>query len=155
VETAPEISVVIRKSRDRNDNMPQHVVELIKGACLAIDDPKICCLGLTYKANVDDIRESPAIDIVNILRQEKFKVTVFDPHVKPGTLADQVSDLATAVAGSDVVALLVDHFEFTQLKTNNFSTMRNKIIIDTRNVLPYRDLKEAGFEVTCLGVGIL
>ncbi len=93
VESAPDLTNLIRTSRTRNDSMPQHVVERIEGMLTGLKDPIVACLGLTYKANVDDIRESPAVEVVKLLTEHGISVRAFDPHAKPEF--DQISSFHT------------------------------------------------------------
>ena len=67
--------------------MPQQVIEKIRGLTEGISKPKVALLGLTYKPNVDDRRESPAVEIAVLIRALGFTVTAFDPGEKPGTRA--------------------------------------------------------------------
>ncbi len=94
----------------------------------------IACLGMTYKADVNDIRESPALKVIKKLKGKDYLVRVCDPYVKDFTEFPLIS-LEKAVEGADCIVLLVDHKEFKEIEPNKFlKKMRNNIIIDTREV---------------------
>jgi UDP-N-acetyl-D-mannosaminuronate dehydrogenase len=95
---------------------------------------KVTVFGLTYKGDVDDIRESPAFDIYELLRKEEgLEVNTYDPHVKMDFVE---KDMKSAVTDSSLVLVLSDHSEFKILTDNDFETMKDKVIFDTKNVVP-------------------
>jgi UDP-N-acetyl-D-mannosaminuronic acid dehydrogenase len=136
VHTAPEETRLIRAAREVNDAKPLHVLETIRNAAQHLTAPTIACLGLTFKANVDDLRESPALRIVENLADMEFaKVLAADPHVStlPASLLNKV-ELRTwedAVDAADIVVVLVDHYAFREIPR---SSLDAKILIDTRGV---------------------
>lgn len=97
----------------------------------------VACLGLAYKADVDDIRESPAIKVVELLRAEGFEVRAYDPYVPMGTVPGQVGSLDAAVEGADAVVVLTDHSEFRQLEPEVLSCFADGVVIDARNALSW------------------
>jgi UDP-N-acetyl-D-mannosaminuronic acid dehydrogenase len=133
-EVVPELTPLIQTARCVNDGMPHHVVERVKKAVSGIDKPIITCLGLTYKADVDDIRESPALKVVELLDSKGFIVRSYDPMVSKGAAKGQVGGLREAVNGSNVIVLLTDHSEFKRLSPNEISADGERILIDTRNL---------------------
>ncbi len=153
VETSPERACMIRQARLVNDGMPEHVVELARRAVNGIEHPVIACLGLTYKSNVNDTRESPAVEIVSRIVQSGYDVRVFDPHVPAlGELdARLVNSLEDALAGADLLALLVDHREFEALTPQTAATMRHRNVLDTRDCLEPSPWQQAGFRFLRLG----
>jgi len=124
-----------------NTNMPYEVVNRISdrlgvnGICL--NGARIVVLGLAYKKNVDDCRESPSIKILKILSERGANLSYFDPHVKgyvshrygplPGTELPALN--AEVLAQHDASLILTDHdaFDFEQIVANS------QIVIDTRN----------------------
>ena len=106
-------------------------------ACREFEWANVACLGLAYKANVGDLRESPAIEIVKRLRAEvPGRVFVVEPHIVslPDELAGEeieLVDLDGALAAADVVALLTDHREFVEVDSRR---LLEKRLIDTRGV---------------------
>lgn len=131
VQAVPEMTPLIQAARRVNDNMPTYVVTLVKRAVSKIKRPVIACLGLTYKGDVDDIRESPAIKVIELLRAEDFEVRAYDPFVPVGAIPEQVPNIEAALLGSDAVLILTDHTAFRKLRLDNNSCP----VIDTRNVL--------------------
>jgi len=81
VESAPEQTPLIQTAREVNDSQPKFVVSLFERALGSLAGKKIAALGLAYKPDVDDLRESPAVNVVRLLQQAGAKVTAFDPFV--------------------------------------------------------------------------
>jgi len=104
-EVAPYNSKLITTALVINDEMPRHVAENIRRAVAGVSDSRIIALGATYKKNCEDTRESPAIEIVHLLRQDGYNVAHYDPLVP--TMG--FSSLRKAVEGADLVAVLVAH----------------------------------------------
>ena len=137
VDAAPEEARLIRMSRLVNDHKPHHVLAQIRAAAARFKDPVIACLGLAFKANVDDLRESPAVEIVQHIAQEKLgRVLIVEPHAKElplGLRADgeavRLEAIDSALAGADIVVLLVNHSEF---KSIDRAALVGKTVIDTR-----------------------
>ncbi len=105
VEVSPWKTELISTSRRVNDRMPHYCMQKIVDDLKGLDNPRICCVGLTYKPDVADKRESPAIRIVHLLKERGYDVVTFDPlleEYKGQTLYD-------AVAGADYLAVLVNH----------------------------------------------
>ena len=138
VDSAPEKSILIHAARNVNDSKPHYIVEKVKDATREMVSPTIACLGLSFKANIDDLRESPAIEIVKQLAFN-YNQTIFvaEPHIDelPKSLSDlnlEIINTEDAINRADVVVLLVDHDYF---KAIDEETFLNKIVIDTRGVL--------------------
>lgn len=142
IAEAPEVAKLIKLSRDINVSMPEYVVEYAKKALAKVGGNKVTVFGLTYKGDVDDIRESPAFDIYEMLKAEKdLEVSAFDPHVQ----LDWVEkDIDKALEGSSLVLVLSDHSEFKLLKDEDFKAMKDKVIFDTKNVVP-NEFKEVQY----------
>ncbi|MFE6168649.1 nucleotide sugar dehydrogenase [Viridibacillus arvi] len=133
VAKAPEIAQLIKLSRTINTSMPQFVVENVNKLMNNVEGKVITILGLTYKGNVDDIRESPAVEVFKQLQAEhNYEVRAYDPHVK---LDWVIQDLEIAVKDSDLIVVLSDHDEFKEFGDPDFSTMSNIRIFDTKNVV--------------------
>ncbi|WP_062108562.1 nucleotide sugar dehydrogenase [Bacillus niameyensis] len=133
VAKAPETAKLINLSRNINTSMPEYVVENINTLMENEGGKVITLFGLTYKGNVDDIRESPAMEIYDILRaQQNYKIRTFDPHVKGAIVMENVED---AVKNSDLIVILTDHNEFKELDFTKLSGMKNKRILDTKNIV--------------------
>ncbi|WP_404329948.1 nucleotide sugar dehydrogenase [Mesobacillus maritimus] len=133
VAKAPETAQLIDLSRSINVSMPEYVVENVNKLMENVDGKVVTVFGLTYKGNVDDIRESPAMEILEMLKeQNKYKVRAHDPHVQ---LDWVIQDMEEAVSGSDLVLILSDHNEFKAFDAAGLSKMNNKRIFDTKNVV--------------------
>jgi len=131
VASAPEQAKLIKAARIVNDSKPRWVVDKVKAKADRLKAPAIACLGLAFKANVDDLRQSPAVDIVRDLQREDVgKLLICEPNVDTHPEFDLVP-LADAVAEADIILLLVDHKEFRAL---NAHRIQDKILIDTRGV---------------------
>ena len=129
---APEEAKIIKLSRDTNCSMPQWVVEKTQMLLKGIENPKIAAFGVTYKGNVDDMRESPAIKIIELLKEKGFNVDIYDPHVNN----DEFVDFETAIKGADIILILTDHNEYKNMDFNVIENlMRRPVIFDTRNII--------------------
>jgi UDP-N-acetyl-D-mannosaminuronic acid dehydrogenase len=137
VHSAPEHSRMIRLAREINDSKPHHVVCRVKERARRFSHPVIACLGLSYKADIDDLRESPAVDIVQLLGAEHVgTLLVVEPHIRslPACLRNagaELLDLQTALLRADIVLLLVNHKHF---KNVDRRLLMEKVVIDTRGL---------------------
>lgn len=136
IAEAPEHALLIKLARDINVSMPEYVVHHTKDILSRIGGNKVTVFGLTYKGDVDDIRESPAFDIYEMLTASQYEVVAYDPHVKQEFVEE---DMGTAVKDSNLVLILSDHSEFKQLTDGDFDGMRNRYILDTKNVVKTKD----------------
>jgi UDP-N-acetyl-D-mannosaminuronic acid dehydrogenase len=133
VAKAPEQAQIINLARTVNTSMPEYVVNNVNTLMENVDGKVVTVFGLTYKGNVDDIRESPAMEIYEMLKHEgKFEVRAFDPHVELDWVTENIE---TAVDNSDLILILTDHNEFKELEFDRLTKMTNKRILDTRNVV--------------------
>ncbi|WP_285769004.1 nucleotide sugar dehydrogenase [Peribacillus sp. SI8-4] len=135
VAKAPEFARIIKLARDTNVSMPYYIVNCVRMMLEGIERPKVAVFGLSYKGNVDDIRESPAIDVVNILMgMEHMEVALHDPHVQSGMLP--IVSVEDAVNDADLILVLTDHDEFKLMDYDELANrMANKMILDTRNCI--------------------
>ncbi|MBL6932652.1 MAG: UDP-N-acetyl-D-mannosamine dehydrogenase, partial [Rhodospirillales bacterium] len=137
-DSAPDESPLIQTARRVNDGKPAHIVKQILAAAKDKGATTIACLGLAYKADIDDMRESPAVDIIAALA-DKFDgdVLVVEPNSPdlPGKLADKgriiLTDLDNALDKAQLIALLVDHRPFRELDR---SRLDGKAVICTRGI---------------------
>jgi UDP-N-acetyl-D-mannosaminuronic acid dehydrogenase len=153
VEQAPEHAKLIRLAREINDDMPRHVLSLVQAA-LGVDGlgKKIAVFGLAYKGNVDDTRESPAIEVIHLLQKSGFQVAVHDPHVERSEYL--LVGLEQAVSEADCLLLLTPHSEFSRMLPDAIGAlMRRRTIIDTRHWLSSDLWRAAGFDFVLLGDG--
>ncbi|MEO6709840.1 MAG: UDP-N-acetyl-D-mannosamine dehydrogenase [Planctomycetota bacterium] len=131
VARSPEHSALIRSAREVNDRKPHWVVERVIACASQVRKPVIACLGLTFKADVDDLRESPAVDIVRELAAQGVgELLVVEPHLESHPEFQLVA-LEEAVRRANIVLVLVDHKRFKRLRRE---LLNEKLLIDTRGV---------------------
>ena len=131
-------------ARKINDAMPAYVIELTEN-CLKkigkkIDRAKLSILGISYKKNIDDIRESPSLKIIKKLKEKNVSTKIYDPHI---TNYSNVKNLDKALESTDCLVLLTDHDEFKNIEDKIIKN-NIKVVIDTRNFLNKEKLKSAG-----------
>jgi UDP-N-acetyl-D-mannosaminuronic acid dehydrogenase len=131
-QAAPAESGLIRAARAVNDAVPGRVVARIRAACAGLPAPRVACLGLAYKPDVEDVRESPAMAIVQALLAEGLAVVVSDPFVAEVPAGAVRRDAAAAIAAADVVAVLVPHTVFRALDPRLFA---GKAVVDPAGLL--------------------
>jgi len=132
VARAPEQARLIRTAREVNDGKIGWVVDKVKSCAGRFKRPVIACLGLAFKADIDDLRESPAVKIVNrLIAEDVGQIVVSEPNIKSHDRFTLIG-YEEAVVQADIVLLLVDHREFKRLKAIDF---KEKILIDTRGVV--------------------
>jgi len=139
VDSAPNATPLIKAARAVNDGRPEHIAATV--AELAPPGATVCCLGLSYKADIDDLRESASTDVVEKLAARGFDVRVVEPHTDalPPELANlanvELVSLEAALSAAGVVVLLTDHRAFRELDR---AALAGKQVVDTRGV--WRDL---------------
>lgn len=156
VEAAPELTPLIYHSRQVNDSQPHFVVETVKRALGSLAGKKIAALGLAYKPNVDDLRESPANEVAHILQEQGAQVMAWEPFKPNANLPDiqMAASLEDAIKDADAIMLLVKHTEFSQLNPAEIvKKTKARIVIDTVNGWNSESWQSAGFDVYILGVG--
>ncbi len=140
VNAAPERARLIRSAREVNDSKPRFVLEQVREHLERTGGRKIACLGLSFKANIDDLRESPALEIVRELAKSGMveEIIAVEPHIEslPAVLQEfgesvrLESDLKQALGDADLVLLLVDHRVFRDAA----ELLLARPLIDTRGV---------------------
>jgi UDP-N-acetyl-D-mannosaminuronic acid dehydrogenase len=156
VEAAPDLAPLIHSARRVNDAQPHYVVGLVKRALPGLRGRKIAALGLAYKADVDDLRESPAAEVVRLLGQEGAVVQAWEPFNPKAELPgiSMADSLDAALADADAVVLLVAHSEFVKLKPADLARRtESRIIVDTVNAWNSADWRKSEFHITRLGAG--
>lgn len=160
VEAAPDITPLIQAARQVNDNQPQFVVTKIERSLQAdagissLQGARICILGLAYKADVDDKRESPAIEVAKLLEQSGAIVKAYDPYVSEFQLpgVSFVDSLKQGVQDVDLITLLVPHTPFKALQPEEMRKItKTRLIVDTVNALDIEAWRSAGFHMNRLG----
>jgi len=156
VESAPDLSGLIQHARQVNDSQPEFVLALVKQALGELSGRKIAALGLAYKPDVDDLRESPAVDVIRLLTQAGALVKAFEPFKPDARLpgVNAMPTLAQAVEDADALLLLVNHTEFHQINMEVLKVLTPaRIMIDTVNGWAGMDWANEGFSLFRLGVG--
>jgi UDP-N-acetyl-D-mannosaminuronic acid dehydrogenase len=134
IDAAPRTARLMRAAREVNDHKPIWIAEQIRKLAARFREPVIACYGIAYKADVDDLRESPSLEIVRILAgQDGLRTLVVEPNIKelPASVAclGNVSlvDADAARQQADIVAFLVAHRPFRRLERKLYL---NKVVID-------------------------
>lgn len=138
VDAAPEEAKLIHTARIVNDYKPGYIVDKVREKAERFKAPVIACLGLAFKANIDDLRESPSVEIVQHLSDLNIgEINIVEPHITslPMSLEGKnvtLMALEEAIAKSDIILLLVDHDVFKAIDKN---MLKEKIVIDTRGFM--------------------
>jgi len=151
VEKSPNLARIIKLARETNDSMPQFIFNKIENLLKNIKGiKKVTILGITYKAKIDDTRESPIINLISLLEKRDYKISVVDPYVKE--FRYKLENVTDAAEGSDLLVLAVNHKDFEELDFEALAQkMRNKFILDTRNYFNKNIVERIGFKYYLLG----
>lgn len=153
VEAAPDTAKLIHTAREVNDGQPAFVADLIETSSGGLRGKRVAFLGLAFKPNVDDLRESPAVKLVHHLQDRGAVVLAYEPYRKnagiPGV--SQVESLAAALKDADLIVLAVAHDEFkhldpTQVRENTSAEW----VFDGINAWNKPAWEQAGFRFTGL-----
>lgn len=131
IDRAGDKAKLIRAAREVNDAKPHWVIDKVLAKAQKFKRPTIACLGLAFKADVDDLRESPALEIVRELKQHDVAdLLVCEPHIRHHD-EFELAPLKDAIDRADIVLILVDHKPFRALTS---SQLIEKVVIDTRGI---------------------
>lgn len=152
VELAGEQAQIIHLSRNTNDGMPKFTAQKVQVILnqAKIAGGKVAVLGLAFKGNVDDMRESPSTIVIDELQNLGLEVISYDPHIKENKHATQTQSLEEATKDADLVLFLTDHNEFKELKPAEINP-KNKIVFDTKNCLNRNEWEAVGYAFHLLG----
>ena len=156
VEASPDLTPLIRTARKVNDDQPLFVVQLVRQILGDLSGRRIAALGLAYKPNVDDLRESPAVEVVHLLQSAGAQVRAFEPYKTDYAFNGVAStnSLQTAIEEAELLILLVAHDQFKNLNPQEVARMTAaKMVLDTVNGWKAQEWQQAGFRVFRLGVG--
>ncbi|HEX2978503.1 MAG TPA: nucleotide sugar dehydrogenase [Candidatus Babeliales bacterium] len=151
IETFPEHTALLKMAREVNDQKPEAVVhqvkrEVVRWKLMHQRPCKVLILGLSYKPDIDDMRESPAVHIAEALAKEQLELMICEPHISPSSVTKlinaQVVTLAQGLGQADIVLCLVKHRIF---KSIDKETLASKIVLDTCGLF-YEPHKEQGQE---------
>ena len=156
VEAAPDLTPLIHTARLVNDGQPEFVLKTIQKALGELNGKRIAALGLAFKPNVDDLRESPAIEVAHLLVQSGALVSAYEPY-KPDFPVKGVTmthSLESAIQDAELIVLLVGHDQFKQLTPVEVAKLTTaRVVLDTVNGWNSQAWKDAGFKVIKLGKG--
>lgn len=150
---------IVRRSRELNSHMPAHLVELVVDALRNVQEdvkhPKIAVLGVAYKGQTDDIRNTPAKIVVKQLLGLGADVHVYDPYSVETFGAKRAKTLEDALDHANCVVICTDHPEFTRLEPDKMRNClgRQAIIVDGRRVLDPVLVRKAGIRYFGVGYG--
>lgn len=154
VELNPELAKIIHTARKTNDSMPAYTAQLTADILKAkgIERPKVAALGLAFKGNIDDMRESPSVDVVAQMKQNDLHVVAYDPHIKENHIEEQTQYEEEALNSASAIVILTSHDEFRLLDPEKAALhMAHRVIIDTKNCINRAKWEAAGFDVYLLG----
>ncbi|BEK30307.1 UDP-glucose/GDP-mannose dehydrogenase family protein [Campylobacter jejuni] len=148
------INAAIKGNEERKNHMSERILNSVKD----IKNPKITVLGLAFKDGTDDCRESPAVDIVFKLLEQKVKICAYDPKAMDlakqilGDKIDYANSMYEAIKDADVIAILTEWKEFSSLDLKKaYDLVRHKKIVDLRNLLDKNEAIKLGFEYQGVG----
>ena len=132
VSNTPDEARLIHTARKVNDAKPQWVVNKIVNKAERFKKPVIGCLGLAFKANIDDLRESPALEIVHkLIKMNIGEIMVCEPNIKGEISGVSLYSIEEVINRADVIVVLVDHDEFIKIDQR---VLQEKVVIDTRGI---------------------
>ena len=153
IEKAPENAQLIILSRKINEEMIQHVITITEGLIESIKGKTITIFGVAYKGNVDDIRETPAERLYELLLTMGGDIRLYDQHVQK--FKYELQNLEKSVENSSCIIVMTDHDEFKNMDEKEIinigNLMKSKNVVDTRNCLEHDLWNSTGFRVRILG----
>jgi UDP-N-acetyl-D-mannosaminuronic acid dehydrogenase len=156
VEGAPDLATLIYAARRVNDAQPHFALDLVEKAAGSLQGKKIAALGLSFKENVDDLRESPAVELAALFASAGAQVKAFEPN-KPDAkfeAFETVLTLEEALQDAEAIVILVGHTEFKQLDPHTLAAQTSaRTVVDMRGILDPTPWEAAGFRLFRLGVG--
>ena len=153
VEAAPEQAKLIKTAREVNDEQPEFIAGLIEKTAGGLDGKKIAILGLAFKPNVDDLRESPAVHLAHRLVELGAVVAAYEPFKKNGDLPqlNQVASLEEALTNADMILLAVVHDQFKDLDPIDIrEKTKARLVFDAVNGWDKSAWEQAGFHFSGL-----
>ena len=134
VSDFPAETDLIRCAREVNSSMPEFVLNRILDIMEEHHIPnfsRVGIYGLTYKENVDDVRESPSLQLLDVIQRKQIpSPVVYDPYIFNKLAENQYTDFQAFIDACDMVVVMVSH---THIKENRLS-LHHKVVLDTRNI---------------------
>ncbi len=149
VEAAPDTARLVKTAREVNDEQPAFVAGLIEESSGGLDGKTIAQLGLSFKPNVDDLRESPAVKLARLLQERGAAVVDYEPYNSDAGLPGihQVDSLDEALADADVVLLAVAHEQFKSLDPQDIrAKTKARVVFDAVRAWDKAAWEGAGFQ---------
>ena len=150
---------IVKDARKINENMPNHVVDLLSNALsesnIPLNNSTIAILGVSYKPNIHDAQIAPSEEIIKILTEKNAKIKIFDPYFTSQVFGISTEkSISDTLSESDAAILITGHKEFQNLDLKKFSkTMKNSVLIDCTGLVKPLDAKENGFIFRGIGRG--
>src|SRR5215471_9018911 len=151
---------LLRAVMEINRDMRRLVLQKVRGTLGSVEDRSIGVLGLAFKPNTDDLRESPAIEIIHLLQSEGARVKAFDPAANEAARAilpgvELCSDAYAVAEGADAVILLTQWSEFRRLDLERVrQSMHYPLLVDGRNLYDPQEMVSKGFFYQPIGRSI-
>lgn len=137
--------IFLRAARNINNSMPSYTVELLHEALNSIEKSvkgtKVGVLGVSYKANVSDLRESPALKIIKLLKQHEADLEIFDPFVPNHSTVKSLDEL---LEKCEAIIITANHKQFVEIPIKKFAEHNIQVIIDGKNCLDKEAIKLQG-----------
>ena len=151
---------IVQEARRINENMPQHVVDLLVNAFSELnkqlDNSTIGLLGISYKPNIRDVQIAPSEAIIKLLNAKNVKLKIFDPYFMSETVFGHKieNSISDTIIDSDAVIIITGHKEFEELNLETFSNSRNKpILVDCTGKINPKDAESRGIIFRGIGRG--
>jgi UDP-N-acetyl-D-mannosaminuronic acid dehydrogenase len=145
IEAAPEKTHLIRSARLLNQRVPRYLVDQVARSLEGVDSPAVALFGVAYKGDVDDARESPGRDFIELFDELSVETRVYDPHVKQ--FPHELFGLEQAVRGADAIVVTCAHSEFKYLDPAELKKqMRGLKVFDFCNLLEREKWEASGFD---------
>lgn len=149
---------LLRHVIEINREQRRRVLGKVREALGSLEGRRVLVLGAAFKPHTDDIRESPALEVADLMQLAGADVVVHDPHVRREVVTaafpalEVTDDLMRAAAGADALVLATEWPEFLDLPLADLAAvMRRRLIVDGRNVLDSQAIRAAGFSYRCIG----
>ena len=149
--------VLLKAVQQTNDLQIKQIVQLIEKKLKSVKNKRITILGLSFKENTDDVRESRSTELIKTLLRKNSKITVHDPMAMKNMESiftnkiTYANSLSEALENSQCVVIMTPWKVYTKLKNSDFQKMEKKLIVDTRRILSGKNLNA---EYLALGLGL-